>query len=276
MWQDMWTYLQSWFQYSYVEWDKILIGIGLALVFTAFWLAGHWPPLFKKHWLWGVAIFSAFFTVLAIVFVQIPLQIWADDASNHFWDAGTIWDWWLLIALPQLVARGLVQEGARMVPIVFWWWRSGKAITPGMAMAIGALAGAGFGIFDATHVHLQVFGAGWTWEVYQTTGFEAIAGFWDAFFNTGFYIAISAFIGYGLAKGKGWQFYLIGSGIHILYNYKRVLLQAEYLTVVQAEVYAAVFVVILTAVVLLWFRRASRREAETGEAVVEEPAVTED
>jgi RsiW-degrading membrane proteinase PrsW (M82 family) len=273
MWQDMWTYLQSWFRYSGLEWDTTLIGIGLALGFVAFWLAVNWPPLFKKHWLWGVAVFSAFFTVLAIVFIQLPIQIWIEDTAVDVWYPQS--SWWLLITVPHLLTRGLVQEGARMVPIVFWWWRSGKAISPKMSMAVGALAGAGFGIFEAARSNLSTLGAGWTWEVYRIGGFEAIAGFWDAFFNVGFYIAVSAFIGYGLAKGKGWQFYLIGAGIHILYNYKRVLLQAEHLTVVQAEVYAAVFVVILTAVVLLWFRRASRREAETGEAGVEEPAVTE-
>jgi len=250
----------------------ILIGIGLALAFTAFWLAGHWPPLFRKHWLWGVAVFSAFFTVLAIVFIQLPLQIWIEDAAVDIWYPAS--GWWLLITVPHLLARGLVQEGARMVPIVFWWWRSGKSITPRMAMAIGAVAGAGFGIFDATHVHLQTFGGGWTWELYGTSGFEAIAGFWDAFFNTGFYMAVSALIGYGLARGKGWQFYLIGAGLHIIYFYRRVLLQAEYLTVVQAEVYAAVFNVILTAVVLLWFKRRSRPEADIMVAA-DRPAETE-
>jgi len=266
MWEEMWLYLQSWFRHPYGEWDTMLIGIGLAVGFAAFWLAGHWPPLFKKHWLWGVAVFSAFFTVLAIVFVQIPLQIWADDASNHFWDAGTIWDWWLLVSIPQLLARALVQEGARMVPIVFWWWRSGKAITPKMSMAIGAIAGAGFGIFEAVRLNVQTLASGWTWQNYQTSGFTAIAGFWDTFFTVGVHIAMSALIGYGLAKGRGWQFYLIGVGFHLVYNYRRVLLQVGNLTVFQTEIYAAAFALILTAVVLLWFIRKSR-EAEQGESI---------
>lgn len=257
MWEEMWLYLQSWFNYPNSQWDTVLIGIGLALGFTAFWLAGHWSSLFKNRWLWGVAVFSALFTVLAIVFVQIPLQIWADEASRHFWDAGTMLDWWLLISIPQLLVRGLVQEGAKMVPMAFWWWRNDRVITPKAGLMIGAVVGAGFGLFEALHVHLQVFSAGWTWEVYQTEGFTGIAVFWDAFFNVGFSTAISALIGYGLAKGKGWQFYLIGAGVHLLYNYRRVLLQMGHISALWGEIYAGLFTIVITAIVIIWLSRMS-------------------
>ena len=79
---------------------------------------------------------------------------------------------------------------------------------------------------------------------------------------------MAAFIGYGLAKGKGWQFYLIGVGVHVLYKYSSVLYRAEHISLVQAEVYIAVFAVILTTLLLLWYRRRSRMEevnqVETG------------
>jgi RsiW-degrading membrane proteinase PrsW (M82 family) len=258
MWEEMWLYLQSWFQYPYSEWNMTLIGIGLALGFTAFWLAGHLPPLFKEYRLWAVVVFSAFFTVLAIVFVQLPLQIWIEDAFGDNWYAGNTW--WLLMTVPHLIIRGLVQEGAKLVPVVFWWWQSGKAITAKMGMAIGAIAGAGFGIFEAARLNIQTLGSGWTWQDYQTNGFSAVAGFWDAFFTIGVHIAVSALLGYGLTKDRGWQFYLIGVGFHLVYNYRRVLLQAGNLTVFQTEIYAAAFTLVLTAVVMLWF---IRRRGET-------------
>jgi len=255
MWEEMRSYLESWFQYPGIEWNTALIGIGLALGFTAFWLAIHWPPLFRKHWLWAVAVFSAFFTVLAIAFIQLPLQIWIENAFGDEWYPGNTW--WLLMTVPHVIIRGLVQEGARMVPLVFWWWRSGKNITARMAMAIGAMAGAGFGIFEAARSNLLTLAYGWTWQNYQTSGFTAIAGFWDSFFTVGVHITLSALIGYGLAKGKGWQFFLIGVGFHLVYNYRRVLYNAGNLTIFQTEIYAAAFALVLVAVVLMWFQRKS-------------------
>jgi RsiW-degrading membrane proteinase PrsW (M82 family) len=132
---------------------------------------------------------------------------------------------------------------------------------PKLGLAIGAVGGAGFGIFEAVWVHNQVFMSGWTWQAVQTNGFLGIAGFWERFFTVGFHIAASALAGYGLAKGKGWQFYLIAAFLHGLLNYCVVFLQKGYLTVVQLEAYVAVMAVVVTAVVL-WLRWRKTEEAE--------------
>ena len=147
MWAQMKAFLESFFIYEGLNWDMMLIAIGLALVFGAVWLCTHWPPLFKKHWLWAVAVVSAFLALLAVTFVQIPLQHYVGVVLNHFWDQGILMDWVLLAGIPSILLSGLVQEGAKMIPIVFWWWRSGMNITPRLGLAIGAIAGAGFGIF---------------------------------------------------------------------------------------------------------------------------------
>ena len=271
MWEQMLDYLESWFVYPNNAWDMMFVGIGLGIAFGAFWLLGHWPPLFKKHWLWAVAIVSAFLTLLAVVFIQTPLRIWIGDAMRHFWEQDVIIDWLVLLAIPQILVSGLVQEGAKMVPIVVWWWRSEKIISPKLGMGIGAIAGAGFGIFEAVWVHLKVFNAGWTWHSYQTDGFIAIAGFWERFFSVGFHIAVSALAGYGLAKGKGWQFYLIAAGIHALFNYIVVFYQKGMITIVQTETYVAVFAVILTAVVL-WLHWKKTEDEEPIEVEFDEKA----
>ena len=87
----------------------------------------------------------------------------------------------------------------------------------------------------------------------QTYGFWALAGFWERFFGVAAHIAFSALAGYGLAKGWGWQFYLIASFLHGLLNYSLVLLQAGLFTVVHVEIYAAVLAVLVTAWAL-WLR----------------------
>jgi len=48
------------------------LGIGLAVAFGAIWLAGYWPPLFKKPWLWAILVSSAILTLAAASFIQIP------------------------------------------------------------------------------------------------------------------------------------------------------------------------------------------------------------
>jgi RsiW-degrading membrane proteinase PrsW (M82 family) len=263
MWEYMISFLKSFFLYPGLKIELMLVGIGLAIVFGAIWLCAHWPPLFKKHWLWVVAVVSAFLTLLAVTFVQLPLQHWVGQALSHFWDQATLVSWLLLAGIPQILLSGLVQEGAKMVPMVVWWWRSGRLITPRLGLAIGAIAGAGFGIFEAVWAHNRMFAAGWTVQALQMDGFLGIAGFWERFFAVGFHIAASALAGYGLAKGKGWQFYLIAAGLHALLNYVVVFLQKGYFTIVQVETYVAVVAVLVTAVVLfIRWRRAETAEID--------------
>jgi RsiW-degrading membrane proteinase PrsW (M82 family) len=263
MLEQMITFFTSWFIYPGLTWDLMLIGIGLAVVFGAIWLSGHWPPLFEKHWLWAVLVVSAFLSLLAVAFIQVPLQALVGQALVYFWREDILHDWLLLAGIPQILLSGLVQEGAKMVPMVVWWWRSGKNISPKLGLAIGAIAGAGLGIFEAVWAHCRIFAAGWTLQTIQTDGFLAIAGFWERFFAVGFHIAASALVGYGLAKGKGWQFYLIAAGLHALLNYSVVLLQKGYFTIVQLETYAAVIAVVVTAAVLLLRWRKTEETAET-------------
>ncbi len=220
----------------FVSWfaNPSLLGIGLAIVFGAIWLAGYWPPLFKKGWLWAVLVSSAILSLAAVSFIQIPLQVWAGQALGRFWSRGILMSWLLLAGIPQILLSGLVQEGSKLVPVVVWWWRKGKNIDPKLGLAIGAVAGLGFGVFEAVWARNQIFAAGWSWEAVQTGGFVALAG-------------------YGLAKGRGWQFYLLASFLHGFLNYSAVLFGAGIFTVVQIEIYVAV-VAVLVAGGTLWLR----------------------
>lgn len=260
MLEYMIAFFKSWFIYPGLSWDLMLIGIGLGIVFGAIWLAGHWPPLFKEHWLWVVLAGSAILSLVAITFVQIPLQLYAGQALGHFWSQEVLLSWLLLAGIPAILLSGLVQEGAKMVPMVVWWWRQGRNIDPRLGLAIGAMAGAGLGIFEAAWAHNQIFAVGWTWEVVQTAGLTELTGFWERFFTVGFHIAVSALAGYGLAKGWGWQFYLIASFLHALLNYSLVLLRTGIFTVIHVEIYVAVVAVLITAMAL-WLRWRKMEEA---------------
>jgi len=258
------AFFKSFFQNPSASGIHLAIAIGLAIAFGAVWLAGYRPPLLKKPWLWAVLVSSPFLALAAASFIQIPLQVWAGQALNHFWSQEVIMRWILLAGIPQILLSGLVQEGAKLVPVVVYWRRSDRNIDPKLGLAIGAVAGAGFGIFEAQWAHNLIFASGWTWAAVQAGGFMALLGFWERFFTVAAHIAFSALAGYGLARGWGWQFYLIASVLHALLNYSVVLLQAGLLTTVQVEIYVAVIAVLVTAwaLWLRWRKRATTTEPE--------------
>ncbi len=240
-----------------------ILGIGLAVAFGAVWFAPYWTPLLRKPWAWAVLATSVILTWAAVAFIQIPLQILAGQALGHFWSQELLMRWLLLAAIPQILLSGLVQEGSKLIPVVVYWWRKGRNIDPKLGLAIGAVAGVGFGVFEAQWAHNNVFAAGWSWEAVQTGGLVALAPFWERFFAVAFHTASSALAGYGLAKGWGWQFYLLASFLHAFLNYSVVLLQSGVITVFQLEIFAAVWAMLVT-VVALWLRwRKSEAVAES-------------
>jgi RsiW-degrading membrane proteinase PrsW (M82 family) len=253
MLEYMLEFFKSFFYVPGLSWDLCLLGIGLAFAFGAAWFAAYWTPILKKPWAWAILVVSAFLTLLAVTFVQIPLQWWTSEALNHFWSSAVLNDWLLLAGIPTILLSGLVQEGSKLVPVAFYWWRKGRNITPRMGLVLGAVAGLGFGVFEALWVHNLVFASGWSWSLVETGGVTELAAFWERFFAVGFHIAVSALAGYGLAKGWGWQFYLIASGLHAALNYGVVLAAFGLLGTVGIEVYVAVGAALLAAFVL-WLR----------------------
>ncbi len=250
VWHQMLNAAHIWFSYPNVTAIQLLVAVGLALAFGAVWLSAHWPPLFKYPWFWVLAVFSAFFTMAAFAFVRTPLQYYYDKLVNHFFTPATVSDWLMLLGIPAVLINGLVQEGAKMVPMVAWWWKEKRSITPAMGLAIGAVAGAAFGIFDAFQVFGSTFSSGWTTAAFSQ-GFTGIASFWERFFSIGFQTSISAMVGYGLARGKGWQYYLAAAGFHALFNYTSYIYNKQYLNLVQVETLIAFIAVVITAVVLI-------------------------
>ena len=268
MLEQMVSFFISGFVYPGILWNQVLLGIGLAVVFGAVWFAAYWTPILKKPWAWAVLAAGAFLTWAAVAFIQIPLQFWTGQALGHFWSQEVLMSWLLLAAVPGILLSGLVQEGSKLMPVVIYWWRKGRSIDPKLGLAIGAVAGLGFGVFEAQWAHNYIFAAGWNWETVQINGLIALAPFWERFFAVAFHIAASALTGYGLAKGWGWQFYLIAAFLHSFLNYSAVLFGTGVMTIVQVEIYIAVIAVLVTAVVLWlrWRKTAELTESEVSAA----------
>ena len=264
MLEYMVAFFVSGFVYPNILWTSLLLGIGLAAVFGAVWFAPYWTPILKKPWAWAILAGSAFLTWAAVAFIQIPLQVWSQQALTYFWSREILTRWLLLAGIPTILLSGLVQEGSKLVPVVVYWWHQGRNIDPKLGLAIGAVAGLGFGVFEAVWAHNQVFAAGWTWAAVQTGGLVALAPFWERFFTIAFHTAASALAGYGLAKGWGWQFYLLASFTHAFLNYSVVALQSGLITGVQLEIFVAVWAVLVTAGAL-WLRWRKTAELAVSE-----------
>jgi len=236
-----------------------ILGISLALVFGAIWLACYRPPLITKPWLWAVLAAGAILAPIAITVAAFPLRFGISWVYGSFWSRETLAQWALLASLPSMYLFGLVREGFKLLPVVVYWWRKGRNIEPKLGLAAGAVSGAGFGILEAQWTLNYIITSGWSWEKVQIEGLVALAGFWETFFVIGVNVAACALAGWGLAKGWGWQFYLIAAFIFVLLNYGTVLVSSGLISAVQAEFLIAALAFLVTGVAL-WL---GERKAKT-------------
>ena len=264
MLQQMWDLFVSFFT------NPSMLGIGLAVIFGAIWLLCYWPPLFRNAWLWAVLAGGAILTPVAYAFVDLPLQNWTGQVLMYFWSQEVIVRWFLVVVILQIVLSGLVQEGCKLVPVVIYWWRKGKKLDPKMGLIIGAVAGGGFGIVEAQWIHNSLFAAGWGWANVQTVGVEALAVFWERFFAVAFHAASCALAGYGLAKGWGWQFYLLASLVHAMLYCVVFFGEAELLSGVQVETFIATLAMVISGGVLWlrWSKTANATAPHKGRQIV--------
>jgi hypothetical protein len=231
----------------------ILLAWILALVFGAIWLACYRPPLITKPWLWAVLAAGAVLAPIAITVAAFPIRAGVSWVFGSIWSRETLEQWTLLVSLPSMYLFGLVREGFKLIPVVVYWWRNGRNIEPKLGLAAGAVSGAGFGILEAQWTLNYIFAGGWSWENVQMYGLIALGGFWESFFVLGTQIASCALAGWGLAKGWGWQFYLLAAFVYLFPTYSYVLVSKELITGMQAEFLIAAWALTATGVAL-WLR----------------------
>jgi hypothetical protein len=230
-----------------------VLGIGLAVVFGAIWLACYRPPLITKPWLWAVLAGGAVLAPIAIVVTAFPLRFGISWVYDYLWSRETLAQWSLLASIPSMYLFCLVREGFKLLPVVVYWWREGRNIEPKLGLAAGAVSGAGFGIIEAQWTLNSVLASGWSWWNVQVEGPVALGAFWETFFVIGVNVAACALAGWGLARGWGWKFYLLAAFVYFFMNYSVLLVSSGLISAVQAEFLIAAWALIATGVVL-WLR----------------------
>lgn len=230
-----------------------MVGFILAIAFGVIWLAGYRPPLRRHPWSWGILISSALLTLTAISFIQIPLQYLVGHTLSRFFSNQTLVAWMLLAGIPGIALSGFIQEGAKMVPLVVYRRLREERLSPRLGLCLGAVAGVGFGIFEANWIHGLVLSSGWSWQTVESSGLMALTPFSERFFAVAFHTGASALVGYGLARGRCGQFYLIASLLHAGLNYSTVILQSGIMTTIVIEIFITVWALGVSGAAL-WLR----------------------
>lgn len=257
------TFLSA-FWYPGLDWKAMVLAIGLGLVFGAGWLIAYRTPAAgRRRALLGVAAVSALGTWAAISFVQLPLAVWLEGLFVGIWGEPTVASWALVAGIPLVLISGIVQEAAKLVPVIVYRSRDRARLDARSVLLVGAIAGAGFGVFEAIWVFNSMFAADPGWTTLREHGLEALLPFSERLFAVGFHVAASAIAAYGLATGKGIRFYLVAACLHGALNYSVVLIGAGVLGGYLFELYVAAFGV-ATTVMALRLGRAGRRGEAAG------------
>jgi RsiW-degrading membrane proteinase PrsW (M82 family) len=227
------------------------------------------PPLFKSARLWYVFFIGAILTWAAVSFIQLPLQVWTKDALVHWWNPQTLSTarFILLSYIPIVFIAGIVQEAAKIAPVFFFRQRNKDEFTPQLGLIAGAVAGAGFGIFEAIWKLNLILPTIGIFNSYSTIlssvgfkslqiillGFTPIMGIFGSIYSVVFHIAASALVGYGLAKHRGWQFYLLAVLLNDLINFGAFLAYLRRISMIEGIIWVSVPLVLVT-VFALWLR----------------------
>lgn len=243
--------------------DPNLWGILFGVLFGLFWLALLAPKQAKRGTFWVMLVAGAVVFIPAIAFVQSPLQTLIGKGLVHFWTMNQLQDKVLLAVVPQILMGGLVQEGFKLLPLLVLFYAVRKGVVgPKSFLLMGAAVGAGFAIFETQWINNSVIAQGFTWDTLKL-GWVAYLPFFERFFATAFHIGSGAFLAYGLARGRWWQYFLSLGVVHAILNYGAVLYQIGTLTVNQAEIVIAILSAILFGLALYarWHRTARSAEA---------------
>lgn len=242
-----WDYFLSYFQ------NNTLIGVLLALLFGAIWLACYWPPLFKKLSLWLVLAGSALITLLVVSFIQVPIQNAIGKDMLQLMSEGNVVQGLLTNGISLVIINGLAQEGAKLVSPVIYWLLNKRTVDPKLMVAIGATAGAGFGIFEAQFIHNLYIASGWNFGLLQDKGAVILLPILVTFFTVAFHTGACALSSYGVARGFGWLSYPALAIVHALWQYSYYLATAGIISPALYHVYIALFAILVMAGAL-WLR----------------------
>jgi hypothetical protein len=232
-------------------------GIGLAIIFGAIWLAALRPLKLSTSIPWILLLIGAVLFAPSIAWIQAPLQTLVGNRIIGSMGIVAYQSNLLWAGIPVVLFSGLIQEGAKLLPVAGYWLYKRRKMNSIFGLSLGAVVGAGYGIFEAQWLLNSVFASGWSFSTIQLYGFLGIAAFVERFFTISFHTASAALACWGLARGRGWQFYLLASFLHFLVNYGVLLSAKGIFGTIQIEIWVYVISAVVFGVVM-WLRHSSK------------------
>lgn len=223
--EQMFQLFTSFFRLPTASAGWTLFAIGLALVYGAIWIAGFWPPLFKNWRLWLVLVAGFILPTIILSFIQLPLQYTtfqylAPLLDKYFQDIAVK----LITGILLAIIFGLTVQGALFIPVFYYRLNRLDEFTPRFGLMVGALSGAVFGMMLSFSLFSKFVEIGIATALSHPVSYLS---FVERFFAVALFAGTTALCGYGLAKGKGWQAYLIFAGVLCVYQYISLLMSAK-------------------------------------------------
>ena len=146
---------------------------------------------------------------------------WSNCYANYWIDSGRI-----------------KTDTSNHIPSIYW-----QSIDPKLGLAIGAVAGVGFGILKAQSILNTSY----------ISGSMNFAQIWEVFLLVAIHISTCAIAGYGMYKGQGGRFYLLAALLFAIMSYIPYLIIAPEISAILVQILLTFWAILVTGV-SLWIR----------------------
>lgn len=223
---------------EYVNDQMIRLPIyGLYLFITFVWLLFLGRDSYRMGWSYLLFIIGGLAYPI-IYYTQAPLQ--QSYAMNVLGPAMGAGESIVIPAIIPAMITGIIQESLKLIPLLI----IARLIKPKQIalVSLGAFIGAGFGFVEACHIVAPMF------QSHTLTGYTLI----ERVFTIMFQMTMGAVLGYGLARDKIWQFWLVAVGLHAFSNYLVIFVQMKTLTIKGLNIVLGLFdITLLVGAVIL-------------------------
>jgi hypothetical protein len=138
------------------------------------------------------------------------------------------------------LVSGTFQEALKMAPVWLNWYRLEQKPNLGLMMALGAAAGAGFGVVEACWLTGGAYAAGHVGLVSPVI--------WERLVTVFFHVGTGALLGYGVGRKQLWQYWLLAATLHTFASFTVVFLRQGF---VDAMIFLSFLTIFYLAVLFI-------------------------
>ncbi len=198
--------------------------------------------------LWAVlAVAGAAFGLVFVV--QAPVQ--REIAKSVFTAIGSKGAGMYIGAFVTALVSGTFQEALKIAPTWLNWYRLEQKPNLRLMMALGAAAGAGFGVVEACWLTGGAFAAGHVGLVSPVI--------WERLITIFFHVGTGALLGYGVGRRQLWQYWLLTAVLHTFASFLVVFLMQGFVDTIILLSFRTIFYLAVLFIAMGVLRKIQRR-----------------